>query len=56
MTVTRTPTISATTIVRVWNTSPLFGSVKPTASNSLNSPVAIASPRNKSGDRRDERR
>lgn len=43
---TSTPTISATTIVRVRNTSPLFGSVKPTASKSLNNPVAIANPRN----------
>ena len=34
-------------IVRVSNRSPWFGSVKPTASNSQNSPFASASPRNR---------
>ena len=44
-TVTTMPTISATTIVRVSKVRPLFGSVKPTASKSLNSPFASARPR-----------
>ena len=43
--VTTIPSASETTIVRVSNRSPLFGSVKPTASNSENSPLASASPR-----------
>ena len=41
---TRTPTSIATTTVRGCSTSPLFGSVKPTASKSLNRPVPSASP------------
>ena len=44
--VTRMPTSIATITVRVAKTSPLFGSVKPTASKSLNSPFASPSPRN----------
>jgi hypothetical protein len=38
------PTMSATTTVRVSSVSPLFGSVKPTASKSENRPFASASP------------
>ena len=44
--VTRTPTSRPTTIVRVRNTSPLLGSVSPTASKILNRPVATPRPRN----------
>ena len=44
---TRIPTASATTTVRVWNSRPLFGSVNPTALNSLNRPFASSSPRNR---------
>ena len=43
--VTRMPTSSETTIVRASKMSPWFGSVKPTASNSLNRPLARARPR-----------
>ena len=43
--VTTIPRASETTIVRVSNRRPLFGSVKPTASNSENRPLASASPR-----------
>jgi hypothetical protein len=39
------PTSSATTIVRVWYTSPTFGSVNPTASKSAFSPRARRKPR-----------
>ena len=42
--VTTIPTVSATTTVRVSRSSPLFGSVKPTRSNSANSPFASARP------------
>ena len=38
------PTASETTTVRVSKVNPLFGSVKPTVSKSLNSPFASASP------------
>ena len=38
------PTASETTTVRVSKVKPLFGSVKPTASKSENSPLASASP------------
>ena len=34
-------------IVRVWNTRPLFGSVTPNESKSLNSPMASSSPNNR---------
>ena len=40
------PTSIATITVRVANTSPLFGRVNPTASKSLNSPLASPSPTN----------
>ena len=43
--VTRIPTRSDTITVRVAKTRPLFGSVKPTASNSLKSPFASPRPR-----------
>ena len=43
--VTMIPAASAMTIVDVPKTMPLFGSVKPTASNSLKSPLARPSPR-----------
>ena len=43
--VTMIPSASETMIVRVSNRRPLFGSVKPTASKSANSPFASASPR-----------
>ena len=43
--VTTIPSASETTIVRVSRSNPLFGSVKPTASNSQKSPFASASPR-----------
>ena len=33
-------------MVRAWKSSPVFGSVKPTASNSANRPFASARPRN----------
>ena len=42
--VTRIPTSSETTIVRVSKRRPLFGSVKPTASKSLKRPFASAEP------------
>ena len=42
--VTMIPTASETTTVRVSKVRPLFGSVKPTASKSVNSPFARASP------------
>ena len=42
--VTRMPTSSETTIVRVSSRSPWFGSVKPTASKSLKRPFASARP------------
>ena len=44
--VTMTPTIIETITVRVAKMMPLFGSVKPTALNSLKSPFARPSPRN----------
>ena len=44
--VTMIPSSSETMIVRVLKMSPLLGSVNPTASNSLNSPIASARPRN----------
>ena len=43
-TVTTIPTSSATTIVRGFRSSPLFGSVNPTAEKSANSPLASAEP------------
>ena len=43
--VTMIPSASEMTIVRVSNRRPLFGSVKPTASNRENSPYASARPR-----------
>ena len=43
--VTVIPSSSETMIVRVLKMRPLFGSVNPTASKSLNSPVASARPR-----------
>ncbi len=45
--VIRIPTRSETTIVLVWNASPLFGSVNPIRSKSLNSPFARKRPRNR---------
>ena len=44
--VTITPTIIETIAVRVAKMMPLFGSVKPTASNSLKRPLARPRPRN----------
>ena len=44
MSVTRIPTSSETTIVRVSSRSPWFGSVKPTRSKSLKRPFASARP------------
>ena len=44
--VTMIPSSSETMIVRVLKMRPLLGSVNPTASKSLNSPSASASPRN----------
>ena len=41
---TRTPTTSDTTTVRVSNVKPLFGSVNPTALKRAKSPLASASP------------
>ena len=46
------PTTSETTIVRVSNTSPLFGKVKPNASKSLNNPMARSEPQQQAADRR----
>ena len=43
---TRMPTTRATITVRPCRSSPLFGSVKPSDSNSWNSPLASARPRN----------
>ena len=51
--VTRMPTSSEMTIVRVSKISPWFGSVKPTASNSLKSPLASPRPENRPIDRRE---
>ena len=45
MSVTSTPTSSATTTVRVWKRSPLLGSVKPTESKSQKRAFARPSPR-----------
>ena len=44
ITVTPIPATSAITTVDVWKMMPLFGSVNPTASKSLKSPVPSASP------------
>ena len=48
---TTIPTSSATTTVRGFSRRPLFGSVKPSASNSSNSPFASAKPSHEPDDR-----
>ena len=53
--VTRIPTSSDTTIVRVSKTRPLFGSVNPTASKSAKRPFASARPEEEADDRGERR-